>query len=70
MSAWLRAIVFGPPQKRLPQLNSLNVDNHVVELAHITKLVAGHMYQHNLENTQISCLQKIIALSYSVAICS
>ena len=56
MSAWLRAIVFVPLQKRLPQLNSLNVDNHVVELAHITKLVEGHIYQHNLENTQISYL--------------
>ena len=45
VSAWLRAIIFGPKQKRFPQLKSLNVDNHVVELGDITKFIAVYIYQ-------------------------
>ena len=37
VSAWLRAIIFRPKQKRLPKFNLLIVDNHVIELADITK---------------------------------
>ena len=45
VSAWLRAIIFGPKQKRFPQLKSLNVDNHVVEQGDITKFIAVYIYQ-------------------------
>ena len=47
VAAWRRAIIFGPKQKRLPQLNSLNVDDHVVELTDMTKFIAVFIYQQS-----------------------